>query len=305
MSISTYSTYKIASSDMSALQTDLQHYQKQLDTQQRVVTPSDDPVAAAQILSLEQSKGRTKQYLVNNGAAESTLALSEGIISSAVDLMGNMKALAIRTVNGADTPETLKIYQLVARQGFDQLLSYANSANGSGGYLYSGSKINTVPFAVDQNLNVTYQGDSNQLQLPVASNAIVAITDPGSAIFGTPVAPTAAFQALKKLHDILGQDPQPANYADQMLGIINDISAAQEQMVKAQTSIGVRRKTNEDLAGTNTGMKLQYDIGISYYQDLDIYKTISDYTLTREALEYSQQVYAQISKMSLFNFIGS
>lgn len=303
MRISTPSTYFISSSDMSALQVKLQHLQLQLDTQQRVVVPSDDPVATAQILSLEQSKERTNQFIENNTAVESTLALSEGVINSAIGLLTSMKTLAIQAGDGAYAPETLQKLQPQVAQGFEQLLSYANTADGTGHYLYGGNKISAPPFNLTGPFTVAYQGDNGQRQVQVASSSTLPITDPGSLLFGTAAAPTAVFDALGNLYTLLGQDPKPTDYTTQLQTIMGQLDSAQQQLVTVQASIGARRQQNEEVMEAGQGMALQYNIAISQYQDLDLSKAVPDFALSGLALEFSQRVYEKLSKLSLFSMI--
>jgi len=62
------------------------------------------------------------------------------------------------------------------------LLGIANTADGSGGYLFSGYKGTTMPF-VQTDSGANYQGDQGQRKLQVGSSRSIAISDSGSSIF--------------------------------------------------------------------------------------------------------------------------
>ena len=76
MRVSTNSLYLNNVSNMLGKQSTLNKVQEQLSTLRKVNRPSDDPVAASQILDQTQAKDRIDQFNQNAKAAESSLALS-------------------------------------------------------------------------------------------------------------------------------------------------------------------------------------------------------------------------------------
>ncbi|MBL8490269.1 MAG: flagellar hook-associated protein 3, partial [Rhodocyclaceae bacterium] len=66
----------------------LLHLQQQVSAGRRILTPADDPVAAARALEVTQSKDILGQYATNQNNAKSTLGLEEAQLTSVNDILG-------------------------------------------------------------------------------------------------------------------------------------------------------------------------------------------------------------------------
>ena len=188
MRISSNTIYQSGLNNMQDLQASIYKLTMQIDNQQRVVTPADDPVAAARILLLSQSQGQNSQYITNTQAVSSWLSLSETAVKSSSDLMASMKSLAISAGSGALSSTELQAIQKQLQEGITELTTYANSTDGRGNYLFSGNKTDTVPYVVSLSAvpPATYQGDTGQRSVQISASQQMTISDPGSTVFGTP-----------------------------------------------------------------------------------------------------------------------
>ena len=75
----------------------------QLATGRRVLTPQDDPVAAAQALVVTQSKEVNQQYINNQGQTKHQLALVDSQMNSLVSLLNNVRERVIQAGNASLT----------------------------------------------------------------------------------------------------------------------------------------------------------------------------------------------------------
>lgn len=304
MRISTPSTYYVGTTDMQSLQNTLQKGQLQLDTQKRVVTPADDPVAAARILQLSQSDGKNTQYITNTKYVESALSISEVNLDNASNLLSSIKSMAIQAGNGALDTTQLKMIRKQLQGAIAEMVDYANASDGRGNYLFGGNQIAKVPFTLDSSYGVTYNGDSGQRDVQITSSRQIPISDAGSHVFGDANSPTALFDNLKALNSLLNTDPKPANFADQINTIMDGIDASQKNLSTSVASIGARRQENENVQNMASSLGLAYKGSISEIQDLDLPEAISKFTQTENSLKYSQQTYNRISNLSLFNYLS-
>ena len=99
MRVSTSSLYLNNLANMMAKQSSLNKIQEQLSSMRRVNSPSDDPVAAAQILDQTQADNRIQQFNQNARSAESALALTEVSLQSAGDLLQRVREMAVKAGN--------------------------------------------------------------------------------------------------------------------------------------------------------------------------------------------------------------
>jgi flagellar hook-associated protein 3 FlgL len=125
-----------------------------------------------------------------------------------------------------------------------------------------------------------------------------------AAIFWQCHQPTAMFDALKSLNDLLAQNPKPATYSTDMGNIVSALDTAQKNLSTNIASIGARRQENQSVQDMGTQLGLQYKSGISDLQDLDMPSAITSFTQTQTSLKYSQLVYNKVTNLSLFNYMS-
>lgn len=304
MRISTSMVFTQGYTGIQGNQYTLNKLQEQLSTQKRVVVPSDDPVASAQMLEVSQSDGRNNQFVKNGDTVESTLAISETSLSSANDLISNLKSLAIQAGNASLDNTQLTMIQSEVKERFQQLLSYANATDGRGNYLYGGNAIDNPPFVADSSLNVAYNGDTGRRDVQISDARQVPITEVGSVVYGDTNSKTAVFDNLRDFYNLLGQNPRPATYTTQLNTIMSGLDAAQVRLSTTEASIGSRRSENETLQSVGQNLDVQYQTRLSNLDGLDLAKTISDFTLAQTALQYSQLTFQKVSGLSLFNYLS-
>jgi len=198
--ISTSMMYERGASQLSTLQSNLLKTQLQLSTMRRVLTPADDPVASARALEVTQSLELNTQYATNRQTAASSLTQVDTTLQTIGDLLTDVKDTVLKAGNPglsiADR-ETLAV-DLEARMA--DLLGQANTADGTGGYLFSGYKTNTLPF-VQTSTGANYQGDQGQRELQVGSGRKMAISASGSQIFENNITGNGTFLTKPQVPD--------------------------------------------------------------------------------------------------------
>ncbi len=183
MRISTNTIYDAGTSGLIRQSSDLFRTQQQLSTGKTVLAPSDDPVASATALEIDQIKAINDQQAVNRRDASSAIGFAESQISTAGDLLASIRERIIQAGNGAMSDSDLKSIATDMRDSFSGLMGVANSRDAFGDYLFSGYRSNTQPFAGSIEAGVTYAGDDGQREAQVGSSRRLPISDPGSDVF--------------------------------------------------------------------------------------------------------------------------
>ena len=150
MRVSTNSLYLNNVSNMLGKQSALNKVQEQLSTLRKVNRPSDDPVAASQILDQTQAKDRIEQFNQNAKAAESSLALSGTSLQAAGDVLQTVRQMAIQAGNTTLTNEDRKMLNSELEGLYKQMLGYANTLDGNGKALFAGRPVGDDPDGVDR-----------------------------------------------------------------------------------------------------------------------------------------------------------
>lgn len=192
MRISTSQIFDAGALNIQRNQGELFKLQNQLSTGRRILTPADDPVAAAQALVVAQSKEVNAQQLANQGNASSQLGLVDSQLGSLTDLLQNVRD---RVVQAGNTTLSNNDRQSIATEleaRLSEMLGIANSDNGSGDFLFSGYQGATRPFAVDASLAalppattspVGYFGDDGERLLQVSPSRQMGVNVAGSDVF--------------------------------------------------------------------------------------------------------------------------
>lgn len=184
MRISTGQIYQQSVSNILNKQSDLARLQAQIATGKRILSPSDDPAASAQVLDIENATSQTDQYQRNADMATSRLQLEETMVSSASDLIVRARELVLQGRSGQYSDRERGYTAVEVRQLLDQMVSLANTRDGNGEYLFAGFQGKTQPFALNSGTgNVDYGGDQGSRVVNISPTNAVADSDPGSDVF--------------------------------------------------------------------------------------------------------------------------
>jgi len=283
-------------------QSRLNQTQLQMNAQKKILTPSDDPAAASRIIDLNQSIKQTEQYQSNNDTARQRLTLEDTVLQSATDILQQINELSIQGLS--DTNSAARPTIAAEMTGLNQqLLGLANTKNANGEYLFSGFKSTTQPFT--QNAGAySYVGDTNQRSIQIGETWQIADGDYGSNVFGMPTsgalpAPGSIpniFEVIDKfVTDLRANTPNSASLAD--------ISSVLNNIVTVRSSVGTRLNTLDNQQAFNTDHVLNTKTALSATEDLDYVEAISRFNQQTLALQASQQAFAQVKKLSLFNYL--
>ncbi|HQU97971.1 MAG TPA: flagellar hook-associated protein FlgL [Nitrosomonas sp.] len=182
MRISSNTIFETGTNLMLQQQDTLIKTQQQLSTGRRVLTPADDPIAAAQALNVSQSLSLNQQYSVNRTTADSSLKLEENVLKKVTALLQDVHESAIRAGTASFTDADRVIVAKEIRSQLESLVGLTNTTDEKGQYLFSGYQATTKPFT-QSGLNVQYQGDQGQRLSQVGPSRQLAISDPGTDIF--------------------------------------------------------------------------------------------------------------------------
>jgi flagellar hook-associated protein 3 FlgL len=298
--ISTQSLFEIGGARISELQSGLARTQQQVASGRRMLSPSDDPVAAAQALEVSQSQSVNAQYGVNRQYAMNSLSSVEGTLSSVTSLLQDVKTIALAAGNPTIGDAERGNLATELRGRFNDLLGMANSRDEVGNYLFSGFQTNTPAFVESAPGVVTYQGDQGQRMVQVDASRQLAVTVTGESVFqnGT----QDVFQTLNDLITLL-QTPGAPGLAAGLTAANDNLGQSLDNVLAVRASVGTNMQTLDffDVAGQNRD--LQYSQVLSDLQDLDYAKAVTQLSQQQFMLEAAQKSFVKTSGLSLFNFI--
>lgn len=103
-----------------------------------------------------------------------------------------------------------------------------------------------------------------------------------------------------------GQSNTGANaqtFQGQLGDVLTDLDSALNSFLQARTSVGTRLNALDNQESQNEKFVLDTKTTLSQTQDLDYADAISRFHLQSTALQAGQQAFAQVNKLSLFNYL--
>ena len=182
MRISTSGAYQSGLSMMQQLQAAIDRTQQQLSTGKRLLSPADDPIAAARTVEMRESLSRLDQFDRNGEVARNRLNYEETALVSVNDALQRIRELAIQGNNDTQSPQSRSLIAAELRERVDQLVQIANQRDGSGRYLFSGNRDSTAPVS-RQGSTFAYAGDQGQRLIQIGADRQIPDGDSGAAIF--------------------------------------------------------------------------------------------------------------------------
>ncbi len=307
MRISSSYLYQQNVTQMNNLMSNLAKTQQQASSGNRVLTASDDPAAAAQMLEIGKMKTANTQFASNRQNAKSTLSLVDGSLSSASNLLASVKTLAIQAGNGALDDDQRNGLAMRLRGDISQLQSLANSTDGTGKYLFAGYQASTQPFVQDPSTGViSYQGDQGQQTIEVTQDHQMATGIPGQTVFGS--GDSDVFKNLTALANQLSTSMAKypggnTQFTADLLKSSGQIDTALTRVTTLQTMVGSNMNELDTLDSAGSTMDVTYQQMLANAGQVDIIQSISQLSQQQLALQAAQKSFVQISNLSLFSYM--
>ncbi|SER08024.1 flagellar hook-associated protein 3 FlgL [Amphritea atlantica] len=184
MRISTAQIFSRNTDNINNANSSLFKTQQQLSTGKRILQPSDDPVATAQLIKLDKEISKTDKFQDNIVVSRRRLNLEETTLDAVNNATQRIKELAIQANSGAvnDNDRTLIASELKELES--QLFGLLNTQDTQGEYLFSGYKGFDAAYRYDGATDsYVFNGDEGSRSIQVGPNANIVSTDSGFNIF--------------------------------------------------------------------------------------------------------------------------
>lgn len=168
--------------------------QNKMAAQTRIKGLRNDPVAAGHSTRFQSKLARLERFADTITRVRGEVALAEGNLRSALDVLQRVRELAVQGANGIYSKEQLAYMGDEINQLLKELVEVANAKNGQGNYIFAGYRNKTEPFrmhtgrvegsqAAEVISSVEYVGDIGRNRAEIAENADLDYTLPGNQVF--------------------------------------------------------------------------------------------------------------------------
>jgi flagellar hook-associated protein 3 FlgL len=306
MKISTTYLYDRAVAQMTTSQSNLAKSQAQLSSGKNVLRPSDAPEEAVGIQRLKSVIARQESFEQAIQTTENRLKTEETALEGVSNLLTRLKELAIQASNDTNGPKDREIIAIEMQGLQEDLLSFANTRDANGAYLFSGSRVFTPAFAQQPDGEVIYQGDETINLVEVGDQRQLRGNRTGTQVFDR----------------VVRTNPDGTQFGVSFFQSVQDLVSAVRTSDRLNMNRGIAELTNLSdsvslsIARVGSDMnvvsgqravleetKLQLQTVLSNAEDLDYTEAVTKMQKQMLALEASQASFAQISRLSLFDYI--
>ncbi len=163
--------------------------ERYLQTQRRIsentdiMTASDDPVGAAQVMRYEAVNLLLDQYSENAVMAKNSLEYEEVVLDGLTDIFNRTSTLLIQAENGAYGQDDLgaisEELQMLTLAAADLM----NSTDSDGNHIFSGHESTRSAFELKPDGRYEFAGDEGRKKLQISDNVTVSGADSGKTVF--------------------------------------------------------------------------------------------------------------------------
>jgi len=321
--ISTNQYFKISTERMSKQQSELVNLQGQLATGQRVLKPSDDPLAMSVALGAKAGVRTIDSYQSNITYVANQMGQMDVALESASDMMISIKEGFLQAANSTLSQSERDILAKDLEGRLEELRGIANRTDANGLYMFSGTFQDRKPFqtpGLDPDTNVTYTGNflegatgEKGREIEVANGRKVDLNVTAKDAFVDTATGEDAFKILRDAIGLLRNPAYPdgqegATPQDTYLKAFGEKGKQLEQIFNnvqiSRTKVGVRLREVETLQQINQAAQLELERVAGEAVGLDYAKAISELSQGQLQLQAAQQSFSKASQLSLFNFIN-
>jgi flagellar hook-associated protein 3 FlgL len=272
----------------------------QMASGNRILLPSDDPIASVQLSRLSREVQSTTQYQSNIATVQSRMSLNETYMQSTVNQMESIKDSLVWASDGSNSSADLNAQVNTLEAARDALLTTANSQDTEGNYLFSGTLTTTPAITFDPNApagsRYTYTGNTES-QTVVVGNGITQTEN--SNMQGMDVYLNQLDSAISAL-SAPGVTLDPTTSAT-LKTALDGTNSELDQMASQIAIMGGAQNTLTTLNANHTNVNLANQTAITNLGSLDYAQAATELTGYTTALQASYKAYALIGNLSLFS----
>jgi flagellar hook-associated protein 3 FlgL len=292
MSIGTNYMYQTWMQNIENASTNLFNLEGQISSGLAIQQPSDNPYGTSASLNMTSVQSSLTQYNSNLQTATTYLNFTQNALSSTNSLAQQAYSLAVEASNSTVDQTGLNAIETQVSAMQSQLIALANTQGPNGEYIFAGQKTNVQPFTLTGN-TLTYNGDTNPINVASGPNQSIQMNVSGSGIFDTLYSQLEQFKS-----DLQSGSTGTISDVD-----IKNLQSMTSQITQVEGGVGATLQNISNLTSQNTQRISDLSTQISSYMDINYAETATQYESAQNAYQAALQVTANAQKMSLLNYI--
>ncbi|HWD24780.1 MAG TPA: flagellin [Acidimicrobiales bacterium] len=290
---------------LTADQGNLAQIEQQVSTGNRIISPSDDPSGASDMLQLQGAVTRANQYAANAADGASRLQLANSTVNSALSTLQSLQS-TLNGLTGNLLTGSASVLQGTAQQvtgTLQSLVGLANTSYAGGQPIFAGTGNATEAY----DATGTYVGAGSAPTRTVAPGTQVSAGTTGPQVFGT-----GSTGLLGQVPGSLGvlaqlvQDLQtgtPASLAAVISTDIPNFNTAITNMEGAAGALGAQQQSMQTFTVQAQQSSTAVEGQLSSIQSVNMAQALTDLQLQNSAYQSALYATSQIDANSLVKYL--
>ena len=281
----------------------------QLNSGEKMLKPSDDPLGSVQLMMLDREQATIDQFQKNITNLKGELGQLESHLDGTNNALLRVEELTASILNASNsTQDGREAIATELENLLDQLVDTANSKSSRGDYLFAGTMTQTEPVSRDPDTGkFVYLGNSEQREVRVAESMTIPANQTADALFfqgGDGSDGADIFNTLDELVTTL-RDPSVdgESLTAKVTSAQSKIDGTMQAVNQIWTAVGGDMSSLESIGGSHEDNSLLNKNLISEVKDLDYSEAILSLNTQMAALQASQMTYSKIQNLSLFKMM--
>ena len=271
-----------------------------------LLNPSDDPSAASQAVTLQNSLARADQFSTARAFAQDKLGQENNAMTAISNLMTNNLAEKIVAGGNGTYSDADREALATELQGIrDNLMDIGNSKDSNGRYIFSGYKTDTQPFAEDG----TYMGGDTAMSQAIADSTEMKVGHTGNDVFMSGTGDDIIAQ-LDRAIEALKQPVESDEDREALQKTLDEVNVSIKKGVdnlgRIQAEVGTNLQQLETLGFSADTQRITLETRLQDTVGSDSNSIITMAAASKMSdfsLSASMMVFQSMQSMSLFNMV--
>ena len=301
MKISTSQYFTTMNNLMSEQHGKIAKLQAQLSVGRKNVTPSTDVKATTSSLKLSEVISKQQDNIANLKNVNAGYKEEEAIMMSMSNMMIRMQEISIAARSDTYASSDMDIFAIEVEGYMDDIRGLANSRDSNGHFMFSGTKVTTLPFTKNAAGTVIYNGNQTEPKLELDTGYKLPLSISGNKLAGVITRGATKIDMFQVMQDFV-----TALKANNKVGVdtaIDELKVVSNNLNKNLVDNGLRQNLVGQRRDIGEGKILIYKGLLSDAQDVDYASAITQLSSDMLGLEAAQSTFAKVSQLSLFSFL--
>lgn len=307
MRVSSNSLYTSTLSGILDQQSSISRLSQQIASGNKLLSAADDPVAASQIMSLNDRISLNTQYSANQTSISSVQSEETVVLNQLQSYLQTAQA-TLSSVNASNDQNSKNSAAATLSSLYQEIKNLANYQDTNGNYIFAGFNTTTQPYSQTQAYGTgsttssvtTYNGDNGIRQVQVAQGVTVQANDNLNSVMLS----GSSSDLLQTLDQIsINLQGNAATLSTDLTSAYTTVTNALDNLKKIQVSLAGRQTlvTNQQTTTTNVLTNNQDTLG--NLSSVDKAKAIIELQTRQTILQAAENAFSTVSKLSIFNYL--